>query len=183
VQGDSKNHAERRSTENRSGQKPCNCHCFATYETGGLGFKDVHVTQFIEHVKIPLDHGPTTTVAGRLLKNVAEATIIERGCRGNIFSADAKSIHGLTTTGYDQTIQDLHLYNIHLQNDIKELEEWRENDIFLMDNICLKHSDKFDVFDLRRINYVCIHLNVNTLSGVTTATGVKSGYLPSTQYR
>jgi len=60
------------------------------HEMGGLGFKDVHVTQLIEHVKILLDHGPTATVAGRLLKNVAEAIIIERGCRGNIFSADVK---------------------------------------------------------------------------------------------
>jgi len=46
---------------------------------GGLGLKDVHVTQLIEHVKILLNHGPTATVAGRPLKNVAEATNIERG--------------------------------------------------------------------------------------------------------
>jgi len=101
MQGNSENYAERRSTENRSGQKRCNCHS-ATHEMGGLGFKDVHVTQLIEHVKILLDHGSTATVGGRLLKNVAEATIIERGCRGNIFSADAKNIHGFTTTGCGQ---------------------------------------------------------------------------------
>ena len=33
------------------------------------------------------------------------------------------------------TIQDMNTYNIQLQNDIKDLEEWRENDIFLMDEI------------------------------------------------
>ena len=50
---------------------------YATREMGGLGFKDIHVTQLIEHVKILLDHGLTDTVSGKLLKIVAEATIIE----------------------------------------------------------------------------------------------------------
>ena len=56
---------------------------YATHEMGGLGFKDIHVTQLIEHLKVLLDHGPTMTVAGKLLRIVAEAT------RGNIYDAYA----------------------------------------------------------------------------------------------
>jgi len=40
-----------------------------------------------------------------------------------------------------------------------------------MDEICEKQSDKFDLSDMRRINYVRIHLKVHTLSDVTAATG------------
>ena len=38
---------------------------YATHEMGGLGFKDIHVTQLIEHLKVLLDHGPTVTGAAR----------------------------------------------------------------------------------------------------------------------
>jgi len=96
---------------------------------------------------------------------------MERGCRGNIFSADVKTCPWVKHNWIWATIQDLHLYNIHLQNDIKELEEWRENDIFIMDEIQAKHSDQFDMSDMRRINYVRIHLKVHTLSDITTSIG------------
>ena len=56
---------------------------------GGLGIKDTHVTELIEHIKVLLDHGPTVTGAGKSFRIVAEATTIERGCRGNIYDADA----------------------------------------------------------------------------------------------
>ena len=48
----------------------------------------------------------------------------------------------------------MNTYNIQLHNDIKELEEWRENVVFLIDDIIRKHSHYFDTQDLRRIIYV-----------------------------
>jgi len=137
---------------------------YATCDMGGLGFKDIHVTQLIEHVNILLDHGPTETVSGKLLKTVAEATIIE-------FSSEADKYPCVDHNWVWHTIQDLNTYKINLQNDIKELELWRENDTFLMDEIFFQHSDYFDKTELWRINYVRPHLKVNTLSDVTNAIG------------
>jgi hypothetical protein len=45
---------------------------------GGLGIKDTHVTELIEHIKVLLDHGPAVTVAGKLLGIAAEATTMEK---------------------------------------------------------------------------------------------------------
>ena len=85
---------------------------YATHEMGGLGFKDIHVTQLIEHLKVLLDHGPTVTGAGKSLRIVAEATTIERGCRGNIYDADATKYPWVDLTWVWVTIQDMNTYNI-----------------------------------------------------------------------
>jgi len=70
---------------------------YATHEMGGLGFKDVHVTQLIEHVKILLDHdsdsGRKTTTKCRRGNQDAEVTYSRQML---------KSFHGLNTTGYGQ---------------------------------------------------------------------------------
>jgi len=144
---------------------------YAANNMVGFGLKDIHVTQLIEHIKLLLGHGPTATVAGRLLKNVAEATNIEQRGRGNIFSSAVDKYPWVEHNWIWSTIQDMRTYKIHLHNDIEKLETWRINNVFLMDEIHLKHSDYFDKSDLQRINYVRLHLKVNTLSDVTNATG------------
>lgn len=130
---------------------------YATHEMGGLGFKDIHVTQLIERIKVLLDHWPTATVAGKILRIVTEAT------RGNIYDAYATKDLWVDHLGMGH-IQDTNTYNIQLlQNNIMDLEGWRENDS--------KHSDYFDAPGLCRINYVRLYLQVNTLLDISNAKG------------
>ena len=74
---------------------------YATHEMGGLGFKDIHVTQLIEHLKVLLDHGPTVTGAGKSLRITAEATTIEReDVEETSMMPMQLNIHGWILLGY-----------------------------------------------------------------------------------
>jgi len=114
---------------------------YATHEMGGLGFKDIHVTQLIEYIKFywimdqqrQLQEGYTRMSPKQLSsKGDAEETFT--------MSTTQLNIRGLIIIRYGQQFRTC-THTLQPQNDIQELADWRENDIFLMDKIITKHSD------------------------------------------
>ena len=135
----------------------------------GFGFKDMETKQSIEHVMVMLDHGSRKTVTGRLLRILAEGTLVEIGMEGDLLAMPMASITWAEATWMTNTIEGIARMKIGVENVLPMLSKWKANDRFIMDEIF--NSKVFSPQEMNQINEARLRLQVTTLSDVTTADG------------
>lgn len=69
------------------------------------------------------------------------------------------------------TLQALEPSDLSIENDIKCLEQWKENDRFIMDDVFALHE--LTPVELEDINVVRMYMKICTLSDMTTANGTE----------
>ena len=136
---------------------------------GGLGIPELYVMQGIEHVKILLLHGGTSTATGILLQAITEYHMLESGSFKSLYQLPPILLPILTRSWLKSTLLFLQQNNIQIETDIHPLRQWSLHDRSLMDVLC--HRGSVTQADLHVINKCRMHLKVITTSDIFTPEG------------
>ena len=128
---------------------------------------DTDRKQLAEHGMKILDHGSEETLTGVLIRNLCEGTSIECGRGGNVWDLKPSESPWVHHSWVWNTLQALELSDLSIENDLKSLELWKDNDHFLMDDIFALRE--FTPVELEDINVVRMFMKVCTFSDITTA--------------
>ena len=139
---------------------------------GGMGIKDLYTLQGIAHVKAMVDEGGTASPTGQLLQQVIEGHVLEVGRSRGIFELPYAEIkQELTYSWIQDTLQFLDKTGISIQGETPNLQKWRENDSFLMDDITLAQGTHITDADRKAFQRCRLYLQVNTLSDIVNGGG------------
>ena len=135
----------------------------------GLGIQDLYTAQGIEHIKMILQHGGTTSATGTLLQTSIEHHILEAGSANHIFLLPKQMISYLTHTWIKNTLQFMHVRDIHIEGEGLELRKWHQQDTSIMDNIV--KLKLYNTNQLKGINNCRMYLKVVMMSDITKTDG------------
>ena len=139
---------------------------FAPIQYGGIGLHSTYVDQLIDHVKMLLHHGHTTSITGKLIRNSLQQMVIEMGLPGCPFKMDLNKIEYLTeNTWVENTLRACQQHNVHIDTNEKWLHQWIDTDDFIMKRAILLLSKK----GASLMNKVRMYLGVVTLSDIMVA--------------
>jgi hypothetical protein len=134
---------------------------------GGFGILSIEVEQLIQHILIILQHGPDReTTTGKLLRCTIEYNALETGFPGDPLWIPWVS-YTTQNTWIRNTLWHMKKYNIGISSDLERLQEWTEEDTFLMEQLQEYGTDATKVI----INKVRMYLRITTLSDIITADG------------
>ena len=142
---------------------------FGSEELGGFGFTDTYTKQLMAHLQMLLDHGHEHTETGQLIRCLAEGVLLESGMPGNVFDLKPSKCSWCEHNWVVNTLTMLEDTKITLRNDVKQLKQWKKNDIYIMQEIF--EAGKYSKKDLKDLNTMRMHLQVTMLSDLTTADG------------
>ena len=139
---------------------------------GGMGIKDLYTLQGIAHVKALVDEGGTVSPTGQLLQQVIEGHVLEVGRSRGIFELPYAEIkQELTYSWIQDTLQFLDTTGISIKGATPALQQWRENDSFLMDDITSVQGTNITDADRQAFQRCRLYLQVNTLSDIVNGGG------------
>ena len=104
----------------------------------GFGFEDmVMAQQSAEHIMIMIDHGNRNTVTGKLISRiVAEGMLVEMGFGGDLMKMPHHKIRPWSEhTRLRNTLEGMNKQQLQLKTTLLELHKWKENNIFIMEEI------------------------------------------------
>jgi len=140
----------------------------APISLGGLGLLSFELEQLTHHLDIMMQFGPdSSSTTGQLIRSTLEYHAIESGWPG-----DPLTIPPCTYTTKNTWIAcilaSLHKFHISMKSDIKGLQPWCDNDIFIMQYFANRAPPNV----LTIINKVRLHLRVATVSDLLCADGL-----------
>ena len=102
---------------------------------GGLGFKHLHTTQGIAHVKALLDEGERNSPTGKLIRILAEYHTIEIGLPGEVFQNKYEEVRDFMTDSWvKNTLEFISENSIEIQSTVGQLRLWRDEDSYLAED-------------------------------------------------
>ena len=139
---------------------------------GGIGLKDIHSIQGIEHIKAIIDEAGTKSPTAELINIVIDGHILEVGRSGSIFEHKYSEIEGLLTkTWIQNTLEFVGEHRIKIEGNLSKLETWRERDELLMDAVAGAQGATITNEDMIAFNRCRQYLRVTTISDICTGGG------------
>ena len=138
----------------------------------GLGFTNLYIQQGLSHINSIQQHAQDKdSITGSFIRNSIESLKIELGLGMNIFTLPYDEYHHMATDCWIK--QSWHFawkYDILIQENItNNVKLRRQNDQFIMDAIV--NLQCYSGAELKHINRCRLHLQVTSLSDITTACG------------
>lgn len=139
-------------------------------DEGGLNIPNLYTFQGLSRIEVLQDHLGTNDMMDELLRTTIEAAKVEVGVGRNLFQLDFSKYEYIVTDSWiKETWRFAYDNNIEIKDTItKNLQLHRENDVFLME-IFAHHG--YNKSTLQKINRCRLHLQVTTLSDVTSGYG------------
>ena len=139
---------------------------------GGLGMMDFHTYQHIQHIKALIDDGGIDNPTGKLLDILIQDHTLETGRTGKILHQDYKQVRPtLTQSWISNTMEFLTQHKITIEYEQQELQLWRKQDSFIMDDIANMQGVTTTPDEVEAVNRCRLYLRVNTKSDISNGNG------------
>ena len=135
----------------------------------GIGIIDLHMQQGISHIKILLQHGGHETTTGQLLQASLELLLLEIGSFHDLNELPTTLLKNSTQSWIKHTLLFAQENSIKLEQYNTEFQKWTNNEYSIMDEII--RTNKFNKDELQQINNCRQHMEVLTVSDITTEQG------------
>lgn len=133
----------------------------------GLGVLDYYTHQFIEHIKIIMDHLHQDTRTGVLLDSDIAAHMVELGIEESIWEiTDPRYLYMMTNTWIKNTLEVMIKEKIRIRAITPKLKKWRRGDKMIMNMILRSPGNKLTLSQWKAVQEVRHHLRVVTLSDI-----------------
>ena len=139
---------------------------------GGIGLKDFHSVQHIEHIKALSDEGGKTSPTGQLLEILLHGHVLEIGRSGSFLEQKYNEVGPtLTQSWLKDTLQYISHHGITIHGKHNHLQTWRQRDSLIMDDINNTPGTTTSDMELTAANRCRMYLKATTKSDISTGDG------------
>ena len=139
---------------------------------GGMEIRDIYSIQGIEHVKILLDEADTQSPTAKLLRILQHDHLLEIGRPRFILDHNFAEVgHMMTSTWYKNTLEFISDSNIKIKGTQDQLEKWREDDEFIMEDFLDTPGYIITKEDMQAANRCRIYMRALTRSDISHGNG------------